>query len=343
MINFKVGILGAGSIADKIADTLNKLSGFEPYAIASRDLEKANTFAAKHNMAKSYSSYEELINDPDVEMIYIATPHSHHAEQAIMCINAGKPVFVEKAFSYNSSSAREVLKLAEEKKVFCNEAMWIRFFPIYNKLLEFIKKGVIGTICHVTCNLGFDIKYSERMIKPELAGGALLDLGIYPLTLISMLFGNAPAAVSSTCTKLNTGVDAQNSVYFNFKNGRTASVFSTMLYNSDNSAKIYGELGYIEVDNMLCPTAFRVYKDNQLLVEVNPNEDQISGYEYEFMAARDAIITGKLECAEMPHTETLRMMGLMDMLRKSWHYKMPMEENTTDDFINMKAGDVASV
>lgn len=344
MINFKVGILGAGNIADTIADTLNKLSGFEPYAVASRNLEKADQLAKKYNITKSYGSYEELAEDPDVEMIYIATPHSHHAEHATMCLNAGKPVLVEKAFSYNAATSREVLKLAEEKKLFCGEAMWVRFFPIYKKLLEWINKGVIGNVVHVTCNLGFDLKYTERLIKPDLAGGALLDLAIYPITLIAMLFGNEPAAITSTCTKLNTGVDAQDCIHFNFKNGRTASAFATMLYQSDNTGKIYGELGYIEIDNILCPTAFRIYKDNKPFLEVNPNEDQISGYEYEFMAARDAIITGKLECPEMTHKETLRIMSLMDMLRKSWQYKLPMEKDTPDEFIkNMKAGDVANV
>ena len=136
MINFKVGILGAGKIAGTIADTLNDLDAFEAYAVASRDQAKADAFGAEHGITKCYGSYEALIADPDVELIYIATPHSHHAEQAKLCLRAGKPVLVEKAFSYNASTTEEVLKISEETGIFCGEALWIRFMPMYRILVE---------------------------------------------------------------------------------------------------------------------------------------------------------------------------------------------------------------
>ena len=154
MIEFKVGILGAGKIAGVIADTLNKLDAFCPYAIASRDIDRANEFGDTYNIEKRYGSYEELVNDPDVELIYIATPHSHHAEQAKMCINAGKPVLVEKAFTADMESAIEVMKLSEDKNVFCGEAMWIRFLPMYLRLIDIIEKGTIGKVNTITCILG---------------------------------------------------------------------------------------------------------------------------------------------------------------------------------------------
>ena len=139
MINFKVGILGAGKIAGVIADTLNKLDAFEPYAIASRDQEKADAFGAEHGVTKCYGSYEALIEDPDVELVYVATPHAYHAKHAKMCLNAGKPVLVEKAFSYNAHSTKEVMELSEQKGIFCGEAMWIRFMPMYKLLLEYLQ------------------------------------------------------------------------------------------------------------------------------------------------------------------------------------------------------------
>lgn len=327
MINFRVGILGAGKIAGIIADTLNKLDAFEPYAIASRDIDKANEFGDKYNIEKRYGSYEELANDPDVELIYIATPHSHHAEQAKMCLNAGKPILVEKAFSYNAATTEEVLNLAKEKKLFAGEAMWIRFLPMYKLMIEYIQRGAIGKVYNITCSLGYDLRTKERVAKPELAGGALLDLGVYPINLISMIYGMDPAAIASTCVRLETGVDAQNILQFSFKGGISATAFTTMMYKADNKAFIYGDRGYIEIDNINCPESFRIYHgDGKLVAETKIPEKQISGYEFEFLAAREAIILGNPEFKEMPHSETVRIMKLLDALRNTWKLKFPMED-----------------
>lgn len=327
MINFKVGILSTGKIAEKIADTLNKLDAFEPYAVASRDINKANEFGDKYNIAKRYGSYEELANDPDVELIYIATPHSHHAAHAKMCLNAGKPVLVEKAFSYNAATTEEVLNLAKEKQLFAGEAMWIRFLPMYKLMAEYIQRGAIGRVHSITCSLGYDLRTIERITSPELAGGALLDLGVYPINLISMIYGADPAAIAATCARLETGVDAQSALQFSFNGGRSASAFITMMYKADNNAVIYGDRGYIEIDNINCPEAFRIYNgDRTLVAETKIPERQINGYEFEFLAARDAIILGNIECKEMPHAETIRIMKLLDAIRGTWKYKFPMEE-----------------
>lgn len=326
MINFKVGIMGAGKIAGTIADTLNRLEAFEPYAVASRDIEKANAFGEEYDIEKRYGSYEELVADPEVELIYIATPHSHHAEQAKMCIEAGKPVLVEKAFSYNAATAEEVLKLSEQKNVFAGEAMWIRFMPMYQALAEYVKNGAIGQINNITCSLGYDLRHIERLVKPELAGGALLDLGVYPLNFIAMMYGKPPATLASTCMRLETGVDAQEVLQINFNGGQSATAFVTMMYKADNGAKLYGSKGYIEIDNINCPEAVRIYSgDGRLVSDVKQPERQINGYEYEFIAARDAIILGKYECEEMPHAETIRILQLTDSLRKSWKLTFPME------------------
>lgn len=331
MINFKVGIMGAGAIASTIADTLNKLDAFEPYAIASRDIEKANAFGDKYNVTKRYGSYEALAADPDVELIYIATPHSHHAEQAKMCIEAGKPVLVEKAFSYNAATTEEVLKLSEKKNIFAGEAMWIRFMPMYQALADYVRKGAIGQINNITCSLGYDLRHKERVVKPELGGGALLDLGVYPLNFITMMYGKPPATLASTCMKLETGVDAQEVLQINFNGGQSATAFVTMMYKADNGARLYGSKGYIEIDNINCPEEVRIYSgDGQLVSDVKKPERQISGYEYEFIAARDAIILGKYECEEMPHAQSIHIMQLADSLRKSWKITFPMENASAD-------------
>lgn len=326
MINFKVGILGAGKIAGIIADTLRDLDAFEAYAVASRDLDKAKEFGKTHGIETCYGSYEELAADPEVELIYIATPHSHHAEHAKLCLNAGKPVLVEKAFSYNAKTTEEVLTLAKEKGLFCGEAMWIRYMPMYQLLIDYIKKGAIGRVNNITCSLGYSLLKKERMTKPELAGGALLDLGVYPLNLISMIYGTEAPMIASTCAKLETGVDAQEALQINYKGGKSANVFVTMMYKPDNNARIYGDRGYIEIDNINCPETFRIYTaDHNLVVETKKPERQTTGYEFEFIAARDAIIVGQIETQEMPHAETLRIMQICDSLRNTWQIKYPME------------------
>lgn len=327
MINFKVGILGAGNIAGTVVETLKKLDSFEVYAIASRDIKKAEDFGERHGIEKRYGSYEELIADPDVELIYIATPHSNHAEIAKKCILAGKPSLVEKAFSYNADSAEEVLKLSEERNVFCGEAMWIRYMPVYKFLSEKIKEGIIGDIQQIDCSLGYDIRDKERMIKPELAGGVLLDLGVYPINLFTMIYLMAPENMIASCMKAPTGVDAQFSLTMIFPKGKIGTTLVTMLYKADNSARIYGSKGYIIIDNINCPNVIQVFARNgEKAGELSVNDKQISGYEFEFLAARQAIITGKYETPEMPHKETVRILKICDNLRKSWNIKFPMEE-----------------
>ena len=319
MVEFKVGIIGAGNIAGKVADTLNKVDGICPYAIASRDINKANEFGDKHNIEKRYGSYEELVNDADVELVYIATPHSFHAEQAKLALNANKPVLVEKAFTCDAKSAEEVINLAKEKKLFCGEAMWIRFLPMYKILLDMLGKGLIGKVQYLTCSLGYDLKEKERLTNPELGGGALLDLGVYVINLANMIFRQPPASISTSCLKSNTGVDVQETLQFNYNGGASANALVTMSYQPDNSAKIYGTNGYIEIKNINCPEIITVFtKNNVPTTQVRVSEKQISGYEFEFIATRDAVIIGKAEFASMPQSETLWTMLFMDNLRKNW-------------------------
>ena len=322
----KIGILGAGGIAVQMAKTVAGMKDVENYAVAARSFERAQAFAEKYGFSKAYGSYEEMLADSQVDLVYIATPHSHHAEHAKLCLNAGKPVLVEKAFSYNAATTEEVLNLAKEKNLFCGEAMWIRFMPMYRLMAEYIQKGAIGRVNNITCSLGYSLLREERLTKPELAGGALLDLGVYPLNLISMIYGSEPPMIGSTCAKLDTGVDAQEALQISYKGGRCANAFVTMMYQPDNNAKIYGDRGYIEIDNINCPETFRIYnQDHKLVLETKKPDKQTTGYEFEFIAARDAIIVGQTECPEMPHAETLRIMQICDSLRNTWQIKYPME------------------
>ena len=176
MVHFAV--LAAGGIAAKMSKAVSELSEVKRYAVASRSLEKAETFAKEWGYEKAYGSYEEMLADPEVEFVYVASPHSHHNEHAKMCIEAGKHVLVEKAFTVNAKQAEELIALAKEKKVLLVEAMWTRFMPARQIIDDLLAEGTIGKIMSITANLGYDIKNKERLIKPELAGGALLDVGV---------------------------------------------------------------------------------------------------------------------------------------------------------------------
>ncbi len=339
MIGFKIGFMGAGRIADVVSETISKLDYFESYAIAARDLDRAEAFKEKHGFKVAYGSYEELVNDPEVELIYIATVNSNHAELAKMCINAGKPCLVEKPFSYNAATTKEVLDLATEKNVFCGEAMWLRYTPMMLMLISLIReKNIIGPVKYISANLCYDLTKKERMLKLETAGGALLDIGIYPLTAVLMVMGEAPVSIASGFTKLNTGVDAIDTVQMNFKSGAQASIFTSMMMESDNSLMIYGAAGRIEVDNVNCPTAMRIYKANgELLDTITPPETQISGYEYEFLAAREAIITGHLDTPQHPRANIMQMADFMNQLRNTWQISFPLPgEKNSDDLKKMK-------
>ena len=186
----KVGILGAGSIARAMAMAVNGLEGVEGYAVASRDLSKAQAFCDTWGFQKAYGSYEEMLQDPQVELVYVATPHSHHFEHTRLCIEHGKPALVEKAFTANAAQARELIAMAERKGVFLTEAIWVRYMPSRRILRELIDSGIIGSVQRVSADLSYPIPNVKRLTDPSLAGGALLDLGVYVLNFASMVLGD---------------------------------------------------------------------------------------------------------------------------------------------------------
>ena len=321
----KIGILGAGNIAENMANTLNGMEDAEFYAIGSRSQEKAEQFAKEFGAEKAYGSYEELVRDPEVELVYIATPHSHHYEHAKLCIEHGKPVLCEKAFMANAKQAKEIYELAEERKVFITEAIWTRYLPSRKMINEVIASGEIGEVTFVTANLGYDIKEKERLMKPELAGGALLDVGIYPLTFISMVLGNEIREVLSTCTKTETGVDEQNAVILKYENGVMATAHSGMLAGTEQYGIVYGTKGYLIAENINNVTGIKVYTKERELVKELKVPKQITGFEYQVRASMKAIREGSLECPEIPHAESVIMMELMDRLRADWGIRYPFE------------------
>ncbi len=324
----KIGIIGAGWIAERMAVTLQGMTnGAEAYAIASRDRVKAEAFATQWGVARAYGSYEALLDDEQVELVYIATPHSHHYEHVRMSLLKGKHVLCEKAFTANAREAEELLALAREKKLFLTEAIWTRYMPLSQTINEVIASGVIGTPAMLSANLCYPILNKERSRQPELAGGALLDLGVYTLNFALMAFGTDIKEVVSTCTKIETGVDVQNSITLVYGDGRMAALHSSFLAKSDRCGIISGDKGHLIVENINNPQSITVVNDEYQEVAHYSCPPQITGYEYQVYASMEAIRNGWLESPCMPHAETLRVMQMMDALRKEWGVVYPNDNN----------------
>lgn len=323
----RVGILGAGHIAEKMSRTLNILPGWEPYAIASRSLEKAERFAQEFNFKKAYGSYQELVCDPDVDLVYVATPHSHHYEQARMTLEHGKACFVEKAFTANAQEAQELLELSKEKGVMIAEAIWTRYQPMRQIICDMLGSGVIGEPKLVTCSLAYPIEQKERIQRPELCGGALLDLGVYGINFVRMFFPGEWEEVNSQCTKSATGMDMTECISVRYTNGMMANMQFSALCVNDRQGIISGEKGYMIVDNINNPTKATAYDKFGNILMQREAPQQITGFEYELEACREAIENGWTESPYMPHREILTVMQIMDNLRKEWGVRFPMDRD----------------
>lgn len=320
-----IGILGAGNIARKMAHTINNMDNAALCAIGSRSLEKAQQFAQELGIPKAYGSYEELAADDTLDLIYIATPHSRHYEDALLCLNSGRNVLCEKPFTVNAKQAESLFALAKEKGLFIGEAMWTRFLPMRFKLDEILASGVIGEVSSLTANLGYSIAQKERLKKPELAGGALLDLGVYTINFALMVFGSEGISdISSCCTKNEYGVDSHNTIVINYKDGKTAILHSNMCSNTDNRGMIYGDKGRIEFCNTNnCEGIIVSLNDGTVTHYDTP--PQITGFEYQAAAALKAISDRRIECPEHPHSEILHTMQIMDSCRAQWGMIYPFE------------------
>lgn len=322
----KIGIIGAGSIAGILAETMRRMPEVECYAVAARDLERARSFCAKHGFQKAYGSYEELVNDAQVELVYIATPHSHHYEHMKLCITHEKPVLCEKSFTMNSRQAKEIVELAKEKQVYVAEAIWTRYMPSRQIIDEALASGLIGKVSMLTANLCYDIDQVERIMRPELAGGALLDVGVYPLNFALMHFGDEIEKTESSVIKTKTGVDGQETITIFYKDGRMASLTAGIYGRSDRKGIFFGEKGYFIVENINNPQAVRVYDSEDRLMKEYEVPEQISGYEYEIRECIERIGQGELESSSMPLEKSVQVMELMDGIRKEWGLKYPGEE-----------------
>jgi len=325
---FNIAIIGTGWIAEKMAITVQGMPEAEIYAVVSRTPERARWFAGEWNIPKAYASKEEMLEDPNVDLVYIATPHSEHYEEARICLSAHKPVLCEKAFTATAWQAEELLRISKEKNVFITEAIWTRYMPLSKTINEVIESGIIGKPVMLTANLGYPNYAKDRMVNPGLAGGALLDLGVYTLNFASMILGSDIEKIVSSCTLTDTKVDAQNSITLIYKSGAMAVLSSSNFAKTDRQGIVSGEKGHLIVENINNPQKVTVFGEDYQVVSEYTCPPQITGYEYQVYACMEALRNRWTESPYMPHAETLRIMKLMDGLRKEWGVRYPADENS---------------
>ncbi len=324
--SFKWGIMGCGNIAGQFATSLKTVSGAILYAVASRSVEKANEFGRKYNAVKSYGSYELLVQDPEVDAIYIATPHNLHFENAMMCLKHKKAILCEKPLTVNAIESRKLIEEAKRQKTFLMEAFWTRFLPSTLKLNQLLQEGIIGKCRLLQADFGYDMPFdaSHRSYNPDLAGGALLDVGIYPINFAQMIFREDPLEISSASVPSSTGVDQQSAYIFKYPSGSLAVMNSAVNVETQHNAWIYGSEGYIHMPDFFHATKIHIQRKDGVTDTINlPFES--TGYGYEALEVMNCINSGKTESSIMPLSESQKIMQLMDTIRDQWGLKYPGE------------------
>ncbi|WP_395145043.1 Gfo/Idh/MocA family protein [Armatimonas sp.] len=333
------GILGAGSIANRFTESIALLSDQNVVAVGSRDAEKAAAFGSKHSITNRHGSYEALCSDPDVDAIYVATPHTFHKEHSILALKSGKHVLCEKPFTINRAEAEAVVTVAQETGLFLMEGMWSRFFPVWDKVRALIAEGAIGKPRMLYADFGFrcgpspsnvgddgkiiGLNPQARLFNPELGGGAIMDVGIYPVSLAQMLLGD-PDQVACLGTIGHTGVDENAGMLLHFPSGAVAVMSTSFQVSTPQSATLIGESGKLEVAApWWTPRKLTLTRGSESEVFELPFDGP--GFQFEAMHFAERLRTGHTQSDILSHSDSLAVMGALDNLRSQIGLKYPME------------------
>jgi predicted dehydrogenase len=320
------GIISTGGIARKFAAAVQLVDDAEVVAVGSRTQKSADVFGSKFDIPRRYSSYQALVDDPDIDAIYVATPHNFHKDNTLLALDAGKPVLCEKPFAVNVGEAEEMVARAKEKGLFLMEAMWTRFLPAMVGLRKVIESGWLGDIQMLAADFGFKAVFDPkgRLFNPELAGGALLDIGVYPIALASMIFGK-PQRIQSSARIGETGVDEQNAMIFDYHGGKLSVLNTTVTAATPCEAHVIGTNGRATVHGM--------WHEARSFTVVTPDGEKElfdhnygdNGFEFQIQEVGACLRAGHTESAIMPLDESLEIMETMDTIRAQWGMKYPME------------------
>jgi predicted dehydrogenase len=327
MKSFRWGVLATGNIAGSMAEALNAVAEADLIAVASRTQESAERFGEKWNVPRRYGNYEALAADSDVDIIYVATPHSFHAENVRMCLEAGKHVLCEKPLTLNASQTSAIIDLARAKGLFLMEAVWMRFFPAMLQVQRWVQEGAIGDVRLIQADFCFQLEFdpSHRLFDPALGGGALLDVGIYPLSFTTMLLG-FPDSADGAALIGSTGVDEVSCLTLTYANNVLAQLTGSMCIYKPQEAFVVGQKGFIKVHApFFCPSDVTLHCNQTGQTHTTTIPYQGNGYPHEVVEVHRCLSEGKLESERMPLDDTLQMMRLMDGLRRQWPLNYPCD------------------
>lgn len=311
----RVGIMGAGGIAHVVAKTLVRMENIVCHAIASRNIEKAEKFRQTFGFTYAYGSYEALVNDTDVDLVYVAVPHSVHEKCMMLCLEHKKPVLCEKPFTVNYEQAKRVINYANAHKVFVAEAMWTRYLPSIDIIKNELKSGIIGKPKKIFADLSYKMDHVPRILNPELGGGALLDIGIYGINFALMFFGDDLEHTEASFEFTETRVDAVDNITLFYRDGRKAVLRHSIYENSDKKGIIYGDKGYIAVNNIVNPSIVEINDYSGKLLKRLEFSYAISGYAYEFEACANSIRTGECQVPQMTPDSSVKMMEIIEQIK----------------------------
>jgi predicted dehydrogenase len=322
----KWGIMGAGNISRQFAADLAVSPNGEVVAVAAQSKERAEAFAKDFGIARAYDHYEALVQDSEVEIVYIGTLHPMHKDGMLLCLRNGKAVLCEKPFTMNAREAEEVIRTARENKLFLMEAMWTRYLPPVVQARQWIAEGRIGEVTALTANFGFRAGWDPngRLWDKRLGGGALLDAGIYPVSFASMVFGRQPELIQSAAHIGETGVDEQFAAVFKYPGGKTAALNGAIRINLVNDAYIYGTEGRIHLPGFLFGRSASLHTSGAVTVEFK-DDRKTAGYIFEAEEAMRCLREGRTESDIMPLDETLAIMRTMDAMRAQWGLTYPAD------------------
>jgi len=326
MEKIKWAIMGTGTIANSFAKGLEFLPDAELYAVASRSIEKASEFGQKYDLKKCYGSYEEMLQDKEVDVVYIATPNNVHKENILLCLNNGKAVLCEKPFTINAKETEEVIKVAREKKLFLMEGMWTRFFPIMKKVQEWLDENDIGKVRMVSADFGFrrEGEPEERKVSLQRAGGALMDVGVYPISFASWVLKKAPIDIKGITCLYETGVDQLSAMTMGYGEGEMAVLSCSINTPTLQEARIVGNNGTIIIPQFSKATSATLSVIGKDPITLNiPLEG--NGYNYEASEVMRCLRKGKLESNYMTLDESLSIIKIMDELRNQYGIIFPTE------------------
>ncbi len=319
------GVIGTGSICRKFAEGLTSAAGAELVAVGSRAADTAEAFGEKFGVARRHASYEALAADGEVDAVYIGTPHPFHKANAILCLTAGKAVLCEKPFAINAGEAAEAIETARREKVFLMEAMWSRFLPATVRTRELIADGAIGEVRMLIADFAFRAGWNpqSRLLDPALGGGGLLDVGVYTVSLASMLLGT-PVDVASAAHLGETGVDEQAGMVLRYAGGQLAVLACGVRIGTEHEAMICGTEGRIRLH--------KPWWRGQKMTVIRGGDEEVieapfegNGYNYEAEEVGRCLQAGKTESDVMPLDETLAIIKTLDKMRAQWGLKYPME------------------